>query len=76
MSMPTPRVVQAIVRQRTSVVIDGPEAVRLIAQAAARPTEELPIDIFGRDWRTGTPVTARLTVHDLLVPPDGFLSPA
>jgi hypothetical protein len=74
--MPTPRMVQAIVRQRTSVVIDRLEASRLMVLAASHPADEMPVDVHGRDWRTGAPRSARLTVHELLVPPDDFSSPA
>ena len=74
--MPTPRLVQAIVRQRTSLSIDRQEANRLIGVAMSRPEPDEPIEVHGRDHRTGAPASARLTISEVLVPPDGFVKPA
>ena len=67
--MPTPQGVQAIVRQRTALVIDRSEAIRLMRLAADGDADRV-LQVNGRDWRTGEPSTTRLTVREVLVPPD------
>jgi actin-like ATPase involved in cell morphogenesis len=74
--MPTPRLVQAIVRQRTSLSIDRQEANRLMGIAMSHPAPDEPIEVHGRDRRTGAPASAQLTVSDVLMPPDDFVTPA
>jgi hypothetical protein len=74
--MPTPRMVQAIVRQRTSLSIDRQEANRLIGIAIFGPAGDESVEVHGRDPRTGAPASAQLTVAEMLVPPDGFVRPA
>jgi hypothetical protein len=68
--------VQAIVRQRTSLSIDRQEANRLIGIAISDPAPNERIDVHGRDSRTGAPTSARLTIPELLVPPEDFVTPA
>ena len=74
--MPTPRVVQAVVRQRTSLAIERIEANRLIDIAISSSSLDQEVEVHGRDRRTGRPVSAHLPVRDLLVPPEGFVAPA
>jgi hypothetical protein len=67
--MPTATGVQGIVQQRTSIVIDRLQAARLMKLAAVGDAD-LVLEVKGRDWRTGAPASAHLTVHEVLVPPD------
>jgi hypothetical protein len=74
--MPTPRLVQAIVRQRTSLDIDRMEANRLIGIAISAAAPDQAVEVHGRDRRTGRTISAHVLVHDLLAPPKGFVRPA
>jgi hypothetical protein len=52
------------------------EANRLIGVAISSATPDQDVEVHGRDRRSGRTVSARVLVHDLLVPPRGFVRPA
>jgi len=66
--MPTPSAIRDIVRHRTHIAIDLSEAIRLARQVAGCEPAATVV-VHGRDPRTGRPVDAVLSIHDLLTPP-------
>jgi hypothetical protein len=74
--MPTPRTVQAILRQRTSLVIDRTEAQRLIGIVMADPACVDLIEVVGCHPRSGARTTAFVRATEVLVPPERFVEPA
>ena len=74
--MPTPRVIQAIIRQRTSIAVDRREAGRLTRLAGRTAAPTTAVEVHGRDQVTGQPRSVSLTIEELLHPPDHFVPPA
>lgn len=73
--MPTPRVVQAIVSQRTSLVVDWREAKRLVLLTLSSAPNDRVV-VHGRDPVSGEQRSSELSIAEILGPPDGFVPPA
>jgi len=74
--VPTPRTVQAILRQRTSLVVNRTEAQRVIGIVVSDPACADLIEVVGRYPRSGERATALVRATEVLVPPEGFVEPA